>query len=102
MSTASAIITIIAQSRGGSSQSGETFPLVARVPNAAVSYAMYLWQTIWPLDLAAFYPRPERLSPWQVVAASAVLLGISALAVVRRRSQPHLIVGWLWFLGTLV
>jgi tetratricopeptide (TPR) repeat protein len=34
--------------------------------------------------------------------AIAVLTGITIFAVVRRRSQPYLAVGWLWYLGTLL
>ncbi len=83
-------------------QSVESFPLPGRIANAVVSCARYLGKMVWPQDLAVFYPYRELslVSP-PVLAAAALLVAISALAVRwRRRGYP--IVGWLWFLGTLV
>jgi tetratricopeptide (TPR) repeat protein len=79
------------------------FSLPLRVANALVSYATYLRQTLWPADLAFFYPHPgESLPAWQVAGAAALLGGITALAVWQARRRPYLVVGWLWYLGTLV
>src|SRR5207245_7854728 len=39
---------------------------------------------------------------WQVTAAVVVLLAITLIVVVKARTAPYLIVGWLMFLGTLV
>jgi hypothetical protein len=36
------------------------------------------------------------------LAAGTVLAGLTGLAVWRRRQQTYLLVGWLWYLGTLV
>jgi tetratricopeptide (TPR) repeat protein len=41
------------------------------------------------------------LPPWQVIEAIALLLLVSAL-VWRCRSHRYLVLGWLWFLGTLI
>jgi hypothetical protein len=50
-----------------------------------------------------FYPHPEGTLPsWQIIAALIFLIGSSWFVVVNRRHQPYLIVGWLWYLGTLV
>jgi protein O-mannosyl-transferase len=76
--------------------------LALRLGNAVVSYVRYLGKAFWPSHLALFYPHPgSSLAAWQVLAASVVLLAISGLVIVlRRRRYP--VVGWLWFLGTLV
>ena len=55
---ASSIATFVAQSRGGAVNSLEIFPLGVRVGNAIVSYGVYLWKTIWPVNLAFFYLHP--------------------------------------------
>ena len=73
-----------------------------RLGNAVVSYVRYLGKAFWPSSLALFYPHPgTSLQLGQVLAALVVLLAISGLVVWKRRHR-YLLVGWLWFLGTLV
>jgi protein O-mannosyl-transferase len=76
-------------------------PLGFRLGNAAISYLRYIFKTFWPVDLAVIYPYPHHLPPGLVVAAGLCLALTTALLVVRARRQPGLLVGWLWFLGTL-
>jgi len=83
--------------------------LYERGANAAVSYEKYLARTFWPMDLGVFYPHPgmypqpdEPLSLWKVILALAILTGITALAILLRRTLPAVLVGWLWFLGALL
>ena len=73
-----------------------------RLGNAALAYIAYLGQTVWPSGLAVFYPYP--VDPWAAgaVFAFALLLGITAGAVVLARRAPYLPVGWFWYLGMLV
>jgi tetratricopeptide (TPR) repeat protein len=48
------------------------------------------------------YPHPgNSLVAWQVVVGAFVLIAITAV-VLRFRARRYLVVGWLWFLGTLV
>jgi tetratricopeptide (TPR) repeat protein len=77
------------------------FSLRARLANAAVSYATYLGEFFWPADLAVLYPYHRAAAP-QVAAAAALLAALTYVAVVAARRRPYLLVGWLWFLGTLV
>jgi protein O-mannosyl-transferase len=100
---ASAIMTLIAQSRGGAVRTLALEPIALRLSNALVSYAKYLLLTFWPHDLAVFYPFPDAGMPaWQIIGAAFLLIGITALCLFQRKIRPYLIVGWLWFLGTLV
>ena len=39
---------------------------------------------------------------WQIIGAALLLIGITAFCLFQRKTRPYLIVGWLWFLGTLV
>lgn len=99
----SAAITFIAQSHGGAVRTLTHAPITFRLSNALVSYAKYLLLAFWPHDLAVYYPLPPTGIPaWQVIGAAFLLIGITALYLFQRRSRPYLIVGWLWFLGTLV
>ena len=73
-----------------------------RIANAIYAYAMYLWKMVWPARLAPLYPHPgDSLAAWQVLIAAVVLIAITAM-VWRLRARRYLLVGWLWFLGTLV
>jgi tetratricopeptide (TPR) repeat protein len=76
--------------------------LPARIGNALASYAAYILNLFWPVDLAVFYPYHIALPVWQVAGALALLTGITFLALVAARRCPWLPVGWFWFLGMLL
>src|SRR5438093_8766959 len=100
---ASAVVTSIAQSHGGAVRTFEEASLALRLSNALVSYAKYLLLAFWPNDLAVYYPFPRAGIPgWQIIGAALLLIGITAFCFFQRKIRPYLIVGWLWFLGTLV
>ena len=102
LSAASAVITMLAQQTGGAVRSTTEFSFGVRLANATYAYAMYLWKMIWPTHLAPLYPHPGgSLSAWQVLLAAIILAIITAL-VWKFRSGRYLLVGWFFFLGTLV
>ena len=102
LSPGSAVITMYAQRSGGAMRSTLQFPLMVRIENAIVAYAMYLWKAFWPAHLAPLYPHPgDSLAFWQMFVSLLVLANITAL-VWQFRARRYLLVGWLWFLGTLV
>jgi Tfp pilus assembly protein PilF len=102
LSAASAIITVQAQQSGGAVRSTEQFSLGVRFANAICAYAMYLWKMFWPARLAPLYPHPgDSLPAWEIAVSALVLIGITVL-VLKMRTHRYLLVGWLWFFGTLV
>jgi hypothetical protein len=102
IAAASAVLTIKAQRASGAVLSLGATPLSVRLSNGLVSYVKYLMNAFWPTGLAPMYPHPgDSLRAWQVYGALLILLTISLLVLERRR-RPYLLVGWLWFLGTLV
>jgi Flp pilus assembly protein TadD len=95
-------VTVLAQRHAGALNPLASAPLPYRVANALVSYAAYVGKTLWPTDLAVFYPPRVDLSVW-VALVAAIALATVTVAVVRRANRaPYLLVGWLWYLGTLV
>jgi tetratricopeptide (TPR) repeat protein len=101
LSAGSAVLTVIAQ--GSSLAPGERFPFSFRFENAVYSCGMYLGKAFCPARLALFYPYPGNgLSAWRWMGAGLVLAAISVLVWKHARSRPYLLVGWCWFLGTLV
>ena len=97
----SCVVTCVAQRTA--METAANLPLAWRAGNAVVAYAGYLCQMFWPCDLAVFYPHLRANLPIsQIVAASLVLLAISAGVFQTRKQYPFLLVGWLWYLGMLV
>jgi protein O-mannosyl-transferase len=78
------------------------FPLGWRFVNVVDAYFWYLEKTFWPAKLAVFYPleQTQPLVPFIIAATVVTLVTVVAIASIRR--WPFFIVGWLWFLGTLV
>ena len=101
LSVVSSVVTFAAQ-RGAVGWT-EQLPVLARINNAVVTYAAYMWQMLWPVNLAVFYPHPEsRLPLWEIILCLLLLIGITAAAVVLRKARPYFITGWLWYVGMLV
>ena len=102
LSAASAIITMQAQAAGGAMRSTQQFSFGVRLANAISAYVTYLWKMVWPARLGPLYPHPgDSLPGWQVWLATIVLIAVTAVTL-RYRARRYLVVGWLWFLGTLV
>ncbi len=57
----------MAQQKSGSVSSVEVLSPAVRIGNAFVSYITYIGKTIWPVDLAVFYPHPGEMILWQVL-----------------------------------
>jgi len=107
LSAVSAAVTVAAQRAGEAVVSIDKVPLAARFANAAVSCVRYLVKTALPRDLSVHYPWPggpeaPPLGAGAVLGAVALIAAATALALRARRRAPHLAVGWLWYLGTLV
>jgi hypothetical protein len=82
LAAASMVITLIAQSQGGAVRTFVQVPVSLRFANAIVSYAEYLFRTVWPSDLAVYYPFSRTgVSVWEVVCAILLLTTISVFAV---------------------
>jgi len=94
--------TFGAQRQVGAVESLAALPLWLRLANALVSYVAYIGDLLWPTRLAALYPYPKSVVPVALIAALAVLAAVTVLVVLLRRQRPYLLVGWLWYLGTLL
>jgi tetratricopeptide (TPR) repeat protein len=74
-----------------------------RLATAITNYWTYVGKLLWPERLAVFYPQVPAIAAWKVVAALLALAGVSvALLALRRRLGAGPLVGWLWYLGTMV
>ncbi len=101
MALASSAVTMIAQrgALGGLSE----LPFSARLSNAPVAWVGYILKSLFPTNLAVFYPHPVNGTPWwQAAAAGALLVTVTAAVLRQVRPRPYLAVGWFWFMGTLL
>jgi tetratricopeptide (TPR) repeat protein len=94
---AGAVVVVLTQR--GAMALAAFVPLERRIANAIVSTAIYLWQTIVPVDLAVLYAYPEAIPAWQV--GGALLLLAAATFMLLRSRRPYLVAGWAWFLVAL-
>ena len=98
----SCVVTFLAQRQGEAVVSLAKVSLRYRLENAPVAVVDYLLKLFWPADLCAIYPMLEKIPALQVTVSVAALIFISAAAWRWRKAKPHFLIGWLWFLGTLV
>ena len=103
LSAAASAVTLYAQRGGGTVASVEDFPWPVRLANALVAYCWYLGKAFVPARLAVFYPYFAESPPlWECVSAAVLLAAVTAASAALARRRPYLLVGWLWYLGTLV
>jgi len=97
------VAALLAQHQGRAMPSIARFSITTRLLNAILVYGTYLKRTIWPSGLAVYYPHPgDALLRTEVAAVALLLVALSTAAIVQWRKRPFLLVGWLWYLGTLV
>jgi protein O-mannosyl-transferase len=101
LSFISILVTLYAARDAQSMANFESLPLAERISNAVVSYALYIRKLFLPTDLAVFYPITV-IPVWQFCLALLFLAVVTVLACRYFRKYPYFIVGWFWYLGTLV
>jgi tetratricopeptide (TPR) repeat protein len=99
LAAAGSVVTYLAQKTGGA-VSNDT--LSFRLANALWSYLRYIFKTFWPADLAVIYPFPSHWPASLAIVAAALLVIGSGWFIFLAKRHPGLLVGWFWFLGTLV
>ncbi len=100
----SSVITCIVQIGYGTEVLAD-LPLGLRTANALVSYISYITKMIYPARLAALYPYPypyDSFPMWQSIVSCMLLIVIFISVIYMARRYRHLVVGWLWYFGTLV
>ncbi len=103
MSAILGVLTVIAQKTGGAISTLDKVPLDSRIANAFVSYVKYIGKLVWPSDMAVFYPHSHsNLLNATTLICAFLFIVISAISVYIGRRKKYIVVGWLWFAGTLV
>ncbi len=79
-----------------------SLPFSFRLANTALSYVRYISKIFYPTDLALIYPYPHSWPLAGVVGAVTALIIVTLAFILAAKRFPYLLVGWFWFLGTLV
>ncbi len=96
------LVTMMAEQQVGALKSFEEFPFFARLTNAIVAYGFYLYKMALPFNLSVHYPHPGAWPLGPVALSLAVLGVISCFSIKQLKSAPYLLVGWLWYLISLL
>ncbi|MAE61931.1 MAG: hypothetical protein CMJ49_11315 [Planctomycetaceae bacterium] len=110
LSLATGIGTILVQSDKEASVAFKVLSLGDRLAHAVVAYVQYIGKMFWPVDLTFLYPHPympymtgsPRFSTLQIVGAAALLIAITVGFLFVARRYRYGIVGWLWFLVSVL
>jgi tetratricopeptide (TPR) repeat protein len=103
LAATSSVVNFMVQQSAGAMIRGESYSFITRISNALVCYVWYIVKLVYPSKLAVLYPHPgDSLPLWRPVLALALLLLITTAVICKVRKRPYLLVGWLWYLGTLV
>ena len=100
LSAIACVLTLSAQELAIVSTAG--LSVSQRIVHVLAAYNHYLVAMFVPRNLAVYYPYQIHLPTWTIVCAIFVLGLATLLATMNFRQRPYLMVGWLWYLGTLV
>jgi tetratricopeptide (TPR) repeat protein len=96
-------VTIQAEKQVGALVDQNDGESLVRISAGLVAYIKYLGQTFWPSSLTVFYPRHADGYSGPAISGAVILLVILTVVAIRfRRRFPYGLVGWLWFVGTLL
>jgi FOG: TPR repeat len=101
LSAASSVITFLAQRQGGAVVPVQSFPWGLRMENALLSYVRYIGKLFYPHDMVVVYPKVAGW-PMEEVLLAGVLLLVATLLVLANRQRGYLVMGWCWFVVTLL
>jgi protein O-mannosyl-transferase len=102
LSAAIGVVTILAQRHEKAMMATAHYPFLSRLLNAFLAYVKYLGKIFWPTDLAVLYPLPEQVQLSRAVFALLFVIAVTITALALSRRKPFFLMGWLWFLVTLM
>jgi protein O-mannosyl-transferase len=95
------VVTFRLQKGVGAVASLELLPWQPRIANVLNGYVWYLQKTFVPTHLAVFHSHRLEIPPIEMIFPAVLLAAITLFFVTQFRKHPELLVGWLWFVGTL-
>ncbi len=100
LSAVSALVTLWAQTKAMIPL--KSLPFSVRAAVAVRAYAFYLYKTILPVNLAPFYPLPERPFDAVFIISAAVFVGLAVLSIIMARKTRGVPAVFLYYAVTLL
>jgi len=100
LAVVAAVVTLMAEHPGVMSL--KSWPITVRAPYALISYLAYILKIFWPTNMAVLYPLPRVLPLAMAIGAGILLLCITIRFFRESQHRGYLLVGWLWYLITLL
>src|SRR5262249_44526933 len=78
-------------------------PWATRVAQMFYGVVFYVWKTVWPVRITAFYPLYRRvsLSAWPYLACGLLIVVTTVALVLLRKRWPALLAAWVSYLVIL-
>lgn len=95
-------VTYAAQDSTGAVQQSSVYPLYQRLEHMPVACTWYVFKVFWPVNLSVYHRLPYKMADEESFLPALFILGVTAFAIWRIRKNPYFLVGWFWFLGTLL
>jgi protein O-mannosyl-transferase len=102
LSLGAGIITIIAQSRGGSINTIEALSIWERISHASYSYMLYIYKLCVPYNLTFYYMFDRDISIFWIISSLLILTLVTALSLKLLKNKPFLLSGWMIFVIALL
>ena len=103
MSAISSFLASSSQSYGNAVVPLQILHMPVRICNAAISYWRYIKMILWPYPLTVYYYYDfHNTRVVEALLSAIALLIVTAACWHFRKQAPYCLVGWLWFLGTML
>lgn len=102
LTAVSSVVTFVAQSSAGATVTLKQLSIGERLANSSQAYVKYIVMMFYPRDLGLWYPMDETIDPLKTIGSVILILTVSIYVWTQRWARPYLLMGWLWFLGTLI
>ena len=95
-------VTFHVQNTTGAVKMATLLSITDRFEHVPIAYAWYVLKLFWPSNLSVYYILRTTISDQDAFWSCFLLFAITVFALWRIKKNPYLLVGWFWFLGTLV
>ena len=102
LAVAASVITFLVTKQNHVVEAMAQLPYRIRFVTAGMSCFRYVAKSFWPSDLGASYPLVLHEPKLVLIGVALVLTAVSVVAFLTRKTRPYWLVGWLWFLATLI
>ncbi|SRR5581483_353751 len=101
LAVAAALLSIVAKREGGALADSKIW---ANLPRALYAIGMYVWKTVFPVNLSPIYPVPDssEIWGWPLIIFPAIVIGITTAAIILRRRYPAVATGWFCYVALLL